>query len=186
MSRDVVLELLHELAARLRARGVSAGIRLVGGAALAIAYYDRRATFDIDAEFSPAEPVLRVVAELAAERNLPPDWLNNNARAYIPFVGADEWVEVFSDGAVTVSVARAHMLLAMKLAANRGRRDNDDIAALLDICGITSVDQAQEVYEAYHAQGVVPDTAVARIEAHLAARLLPGEDSNPHLRDQNP
>jgi methylmalonyl-CoA mutase cobalamin-binding subunit len=80
MSRDVVLELLHELAERLRTRGICAGIHLVGGAALAIAYYDRRATFDIDAVFSPTKPVLDVVAELAAERNLPADWLNNNAK----------------------------------------------------------------------------------------------------------
>lgn len=170
MSREAVLELLHELAARLHARDVSAGIRLVGGAALAIAYYDRRATFDIDAVFSPVEPVLEVVAELAAERNLPTDWLNSKAMGYIPFVGPEAWVEVFSDGAVTVSVARAEVLLAMKLAANRGRRDSDDIAALLDICEITSVDQAQELYETYHSQAVLSNTAVARIEAHLAAR----------------
>jgi hypothetical protein len=73
MSREVVLELLYELAARLRTRGISAGIRLVRGVALAIAYYDRRATFDTDAVFSPTEPVLDVVAELAVARNLPAD-----------------------------------------------------------------------------------------------------------------
>jgi Nucleotidyltransferase of unknown function (DUF6036) len=170
MSREVVLELLHELAARLHTRGISAGIHLVGGAALAIAYYDRRATFVIDAVFSPRKQVLDVVAELAAERNLPPDWLNNNAKGYVPFVGPEAWVEVFSEGEVTVSVGRPEMLLAMKLAANRGRRDGDDIAALLDICEITSVDQAQEVYETYQAQGVLSAAATARIEAHLAHR----------------
>lgn len=63
------------------------------------------------------------------------------------------------------------MLLAMKLRANRGRRDSDDIAALLDICDIASVDQAQELYETYHSQAVLSAAAVARIEAHLAARL---------------
>jgi hypothetical protein len=170
MSREVVLELLHELAARLRTRGISAGIRLVGGAALAIAYYDRRATFDIDAVFSPTQPVLDVVAELAAERNLPADWLNNKATGYVPFVGSEAWVEVFSDGEVSVSVGRPEMLLAMKLAANRGRRDSDDIAALLDICKVSSVDQAQQVYETYHAQGVLSSAATARIQAHLATR----------------
>lgn len=120
-SRDDISELLHELASRLHRRGVTAGIRLVGGAALAIAYYDRRATADIDAAFSPSGPVLDVVAEIAAERNLPADWLNDSALGYIPFVGLDDWVEVFRDGGVVVSVGRAEMLLAMKLAANRGR-----------------------------------------------------------------
>lgn len=169
-SRDDILELLREVASRLRERGVSAGIRLVGGAALAVAYYDRRATADIDAALSPAEPILEVVAEIAAERNLPTDWLNDKAMGYIPFVGMDEWVEVFRDGDVSVSVGRAEMLLAMKLAANRGRRDSDDIAVLLDICEIASVEQAQELYETYHSQAVLPAAAAARVEAHLVAR----------------
>lgn len=170
LSRDDITELLRELAARLRARGVSGGIRLVGGAALAIAYYDRRATSDIDAAFSPAQPVLEVVAEIAAERNLPSDWLNDRALGYIPFVNLHDWVEVFHDGDVSVSVGSAAMLLAMKLAANRGARDSDDIGALLDVCDIRSVEQAQELYETYHSQAVLSAAAVERIEAHLAAR----------------
>lgn len=170
LSRDDITALLHELASRLHDRGVSAGIRLVGGAALAIAYYDRRTTSDIDAVLTPVDPVLEVVAEIAAEQNLPADWLNNKALGYVPFVGLHDWVEVFRDGDVSVSVARAELLLAMKLAADRGRRDADDITALLDICGITSVDQAQDLYETYHSQAVLSAGAVARIEAHLAAR----------------
>jgi hypothetical protein len=170
LSRADIVELLHELAGRLHARRVSAGIRLVGGAAIAIAYYNRRTTSDIDAVFFPAAPVLELVAEIAAERNLPPDWLNDNAKAYVPFVGLDQWIEVFRDGDATVSVARAEMLLAMKLAANRGRRDSDDISVLLDICGIRSVEQAQRLYETYDAQAVLSQTAIARIEAHFADR----------------
>ncbi len=70
---------------------------------------------------------------------------------------------------MTVSTAPAKMLLAMKLKANRGRRDADDIDRLLAICHVKSVDQAQQVYERYYAQETLSASAVARIDAYLAS-----------------
>ena len=64
-------------------------------------------------------------------------------------------------------VASAPMLLAMKLAANRGLRDSGDIQGLLRTCGVTSVEQAQAIYETYHAQGVLSSSAQARVRALL-------------------
>ena len=169
LSPEDIEELLHELAVRLSARGVKAAIRLVGGAALATRGYRQTMTFDVDAVFHPVGPVLEAAAEIAAERNLPPNWLNNDAMAYVPFIDPNEWVELFHDGDVTVSTAPAKMLLAMKLKANRGRRDADDIKRPLAICHISSVEQAQQVYERYHAQQDLSAAAVARIERYLAA-----------------
>ena len=59
------------------------------------------------------------------------------------------------------------MLLAMKLFANRGIRD---VEYLLGVCQITSLAQAQEIYERYHAQDVITDSAALRIQAWLDAR----------------
>lgn len=53
MSPEDIEELLRELASRLSARGVTATIRLVGGAALAARSYRTSATFDVDAVFHP-------------------------------------------------------------------------------------------------------------------------------------
>jgi hypothetical protein len=169
LSPEDIHGLLHELATRLNARGVKAAIRLVGGAALATRGYRQTMTFDVDAVFHPEGPVLEAAAQMAAERNLPPDWLNNDAMAYVPFINPNEWVELFHDGDVTVSTAPAKMLLAMKLKSNRGRRDADDIGRLLAICRINSVEQAQQVYESYHTQEELSAAAVARIEAYLTA-----------------
>ena len=58
----------------------------------------------------------------------------------------------------------------MKLYANRSTRDAVDIIFLLDACNITSVEHAQEIYERYHAQDVIKDSAVIRIEHWLASR----------------
>ena len=73
MSPDDIDELLHELARRLNERGQPATIRLVGGAALVARDYRTTTTFDIDAVFQPEDAVLDVAAEIAAERNLPPN-----------------------------------------------------------------------------------------------------------------
>ncbi len=49
--------------------------------------------------------------------------------------------------------------IAMKLAANRGLRDSGDTEGLLRTCGVSSVEQAQAIYETYHAQGVLSPRA---------------------------
>ena len=160
-------ELLHELARRLSDRGTAATIRVVGGAALAVRSYRTTTTFDVDAVFDSEEQVLAVAAELAGERNLPADWLNSDAKAYIPFVGPQAWVQLFRDGNVQVFTASAKVLLAMKLKANRGRRDADDIRTLLSFCRVRTVEQAQQIYETFHPQEVLSPAVTARIRAYL-------------------
>lgn len=167
MTPKEVRDLLEELAKRLDNAGVAAGIRVVGGAALSILDQDRRSTSDVDAVIVPAGAATDIVAELAKERGLPDNWLNDAALAYIPPVGPDDWVEVFRRGEVTVAIGSVQMLLAMKLLANRGVRDSDDIEFLLAACNVTSLDDAQAIYETYHAQDVLSVGAVARVQHWL-------------------
>lgn len=171
LTSEQVRELLEELAIRLDDAGITAGIRVVGGAALAILDRDRRSTSDIDAVIVPAGAAATIVAALAKERGLPNDWLNDAALAYIPPVGLEDWIEVFTRGNVSVFIGSVQMLLAMKLLANRGVRDRDDIAFLLESCGVESVEDAQEIYEMYHAQDVMSPSAEARVQQWLAQRL---------------
>ena len=173
LTPDDVDELLHELARRLSDRGTAATIRVVGGAALAVRNYRTTTTFDVDAVFDPKEQVLAVAAELAGERNLPPDWLNSDAGAYIPFVGPQAWVQLFRDGDVRVYTASAKLLLGMKLKANRGRRDADDIKTLLAVCRVRTVEQAQRIYEHYHPQEVLSPAVTARIQTYLKLKTDP-------------
>jgi hypothetical protein len=167
MSPKEVRELLEELATRLNAAGITAGIRVVGGAALSILDEDRWSTSDIDAVIVPAGVAAEIVTDLANEHGLPSNWLNDAALAYIPPVGPDDWVEVIRRGGVRVSIGSVHMLLAMKLLANRGVRDSDDIEFLLSACDVKSIDDAQEIYERYHAQDVISPSAAARIQHWL-------------------
>lgn len=170
MTPDEVRELLEELATRIDDAGITAGIRVVGGAALSILDRDRRSTSDVDAVIVPAGAAADIVATMATERGLPEDWLNDAALAYIPPVGADDWIEVMRRGSVSVSIGSVRMLLAMKLFANRGIRDSDDINFLLEACHVRSLADAQEIYETYHAQDVLSTGAIARVEHWIAGR----------------
>jgi len=163
-----VEELLRELTNRLHAAEVRGGIRVVGGAAIALLNSDRRATQDIDALFLPDTPIRDIAAQMSRERGLPSDWINDAAKAYVPLVGLEDWHEVFRAGQMVVYVGSVQMLLAMKLYANRGRRDTPDIEFLLEQCQVASLEDAQEIYERYHAQDVISDSATARIHHWLA------------------
>lgn len=99
---------------------------------------------------------------------MPSDWINDAAKAYVPLVGLEDWHEVFRAGQMVVYVGSVQMLLAMKLYANRGRRDTPDIEFLLEQCQVASLEDAQEIYERYHAQDVISDSATARIHHWLA------------------
>lgn len=160
--------LLRDFARRIAVDGSTSGIRVVGGAAIALLNPSRRVTQDIDVAIVAGGDWSRHAADMAAERGLPADWINDAVAARIPFVGLDEWRELFREGSVTVSVASPRMLLAMKLLANRGRRDTDDIHFLLESCHVTSVDEAAEIFETYHPQDVLSASAEARVRAWLS------------------
>ena len=168
MSSVQVQSLLEDLARRLDLAGISAGVRVVGGAALAVLDVDRRATADVDAVVVPAGAASAVIQEMADEYDLPVNWLNDAALAYIPPVGSEDWIEIYRSGQVSISIGSTPMLLAMKLFANRGIRDSDDIEFLLAACDVNCVHDAQEIYERYHAQDVLTDSAIARINHWLA------------------
>lgn len=176
MDREIASEevrlLLKEFARRLARLNRHIGVRVVGGAAVSLHGFDRRPTYDVDAVVLPWEAAEAVISEMAVEFGLQATWLNDSAKFATPAVGLEDWCEVLRIDDVTVSIASLELLLAMKLYANRASRDWDDIHFLLDACDIRSVEQAQEIYERYHAQDVIADTAVVRLQAWLAAQGL--------------
>lgn len=82
-----VRALLDELADRLVAREIEGTVYIVGGAALALAYYElgeRRLTGDIDAAYAPAKVIDELVAEIAQDEGISRNWLNNKASQFFP------------------------------------------------------------------------------------------------------
>ena len=163
----LIRRLLEELASRAQEAGISARVLVVGGAAISFHDAHRRLTADVDAFILPDKALDDIADAMARAHDLPSDWINAGALAFLPPVGLEDWHVVIEQGPVAISIASPKLLLAMKLDANRGTRDSTDIEVLLTLCDITSVEEAQEIYERYHAQGVLTPSAEARVRAWL-------------------
>ena len=151
LDRDDLIRGINAVIVKLRAAGEPAGIRIVGGAALALRYFDRRTTSDVDAHLHPEGPILLAALEVAHEEGWPENWLNSNATMFMPLYSAGlDWEVLYSDANITVSVASSHALLAMKINASRPGRDVQDIANLLAICNIRDIDRVEELMDKYY------------------------------------
>jgi hypothetical protein len=168
---DALQSALDELCERLAEANVSAGICIVGGAAIALTVSpDRIATHDIDVVVYPqaaTQAVLDVVTDMASKRGWPSDWLSDAVRGFFPFAGAPEWVTLRTVGHVEIRIAPADLLLAMKLHAARGVRDNADVHALLDATGAISVEDAESLYGRYYPGEDLKPRARAVLVAHF-------------------
>jgi hypothetical protein len=167
MDRDEIEGALRELAEELDERGIVARIYAVGGAAMVLAYESRFSTDDVDGSAYPTEEVLAVAADVAERRGLRPNWLDDSVKVYFPVASEPEWRPVIKVGSVEVVVADERTMLAMKMRASRGRRDEADIQFLLAKCRITSIDDALALYEEYFPEDNLPPQAIPMIRHAL-------------------
>lgn len=72
MDRDEIVGALTALGSVLADAGLTADVYVVGGAAIALAYDERRATRDVDAVFVPKNEVYRAARRVAEDLGLPP------------------------------------------------------------------------------------------------------------------
>lgn len=179
LTRDDLIDGLRELVTELTAAGQPSGIRIVGGAALSLRYFERRTTVDIDARIYPAEPTIAIAERIAVRRDWPSDWLNTKAAGFIPIARDAEWEPLYDDGTVSVWVASASTLLAMKLRASRAGRDTDDIADLMAICGVDTVEAADALFESYYPGEVLEPKAYRVLDAILARGMPPTPQAPP-------
>jgi hypothetical protein len=149
ISGDEMEAALGALGAKLKAEGIRAKLSLVGGAVMVLSYHSRTATGDIDAVAKPAEAVFAAARDVGIERGLPPEWLNDHAKVYLPIAVEPTWRPIRTYGNLEVFAADPRMMLAMKLRALRGRRDQDDIRVLLEATGATSPADAVAIYEEF-------------------------------------
>jgi hypothetical protein len=123
-----IVDLLSDLDKRLKARGTSASVFVVGGAAIAVTSKDDpRRTEDIDA-ITRDDAVLEEARVMASERKLPEDWLNTQASSWMPPLPASALQRAGGSG-LHITYATDEFLLATKLVAQR-RKDASDIVAL--------------------------------------------------------
>ena len=145
-TKEQIIALLTELGRRLDQRGIEAELYIVGGAAMLLGYDRSAVTLDIDARISPVGTIDLVVTQMAAERgDLPPNWLNAQVTPLLPRVADSRSWEMFSVPGLSVQVASAEHLLAMKVRAGRGLRDLQDVGVLCEILRLTRVQQVWDI-----------------------------------------
>ncbi len=143
-TRARILAALQALGDELLREGVNGQIFIVGGAAIALAYSTRRVTKDIDGVFEPKAAIYSAAEKVAADLELPEDWLNDAVKGFMP--GADEHPRPLPEiRGIEITTASPRYLLAMKLMAMRFGEDDEDIELLLGECEIRSVDDALEL-----------------------------------------
>ena len=174
LNRDDIVTGIRELIAELCGAGEVAGIKLVGGAALALRYFDRGTTQDLDSlHVHPGSDaaVAAAAARVAIRHDWDPAWLNfavTKADA-LPALGrAVEWESIYDQNGIVIEVASKESLLAMKLRANRPGRDTRDIRFLLAMCDIRSLDAAENFYEEFYPGDGLDSRAITIVEAILA------------------
>ncbi len=171
-TRAEMIDGLRDLVGRLRGLGQPSRIQIVGGAAIALTLNEHRsATADIDGPVSPPDVVLGIAAAIAIERNWRGDWLNDAAAQFVPtgYGRPAGWVTIYDAEGVTVQVADAETLLAMKVyaAQKRGRREFEDLETLIPAIGLTTVDDVEALYESFYPGDELTARTAAIIQAVL-------------------
>lgn len=149
MDATEMVQALEALATELAGRRITAKLYLVGGAVMVLAFHARSATNDIDADVYPPEKVLEAADVVAGQLGLPRGWLNNDAKIFLPLTNTIRWAPVFHLDSLEVVAADEPTMLAMKLRASRGRRDEGDIEFLVRRLGLITEDQIVELYDQY-------------------------------------
>lgn len=154
LDRETIAEALGRLSRRLEARGERAELFIVGGAVMCLVHKARPSTKDVDGWFSKPEVVRAAAREVASEMQLPENWLNDAAKAFIPAnAGYETWQEL---PALTVSTADARTLLAMKCAAARTVEDTEDIRFLARVLGLCAAGEVLKVVLEYFPEERLP------------------------------
>jgi hypothetical protein len=151
LDRAHIESLITELGERCAARGFTVEMFLVGGAAMALAYSRLRTTRDLDAIFEPKTLVYEEARRLAADRGLPPDWLNDAVKGLLPDRHDTGEQVTFSSNGISVAIASAEYLFAMKAASARQEADGEDLLTLAALLRITTETQATAMIERFYA-----------------------------------
>jgi len=146
MDRAEIVDALTALAGKLDQRGVSGEMYIVGGAAIALAFDERRATRDIDAIFEPKTVVYEAAAIVAEERGLPGGWLNDAVKGFLESDDL-EAAPVLDLPGLRCLTASPKTLLALKVLAHRVGEDEDDLRLLAAELGLERADEVLAVAE---------------------------------------
>lgn len=173
MSRSRLTKALRRLSELATAEGLVLELALYGGAVFTLVYGSREATRDVDGIIKPAEAGARLVAAVAQEQKLHPEWLNQEVRQFLSPTGQllKFPTDDFAPG-LQVTIPTAAYLLALKLNACRQPLpgypgDEADIRFLLSRIKPASVTAVEELHDRFFPGEGLQPRAIELIEEYL-------------------
>ena len=148
MLKEEINTYLYALNDELREKEAKGEICLYGGTVMCLVYDARPSTKDVDAIFQPSILIREAAQKIAQKYQLAEDWLNDGVKGFV----VQHPREIFLDlSHLTIYVAEAEYLLAMKLLASRvDGMDNHDIRFLITELEISSADEVFAIIENYY------------------------------------
>jgi len=175
LSKARLTAALRRLSELATAEGVVLDVALYGGAVFTLVYGSRESTRDVDAIITPADIGARLLAVVAEEQGLVPDWLNHQVRQFLSPAGQLRKfpTDDFAPG-LRILIPTAAYLLALKLNASRRplpgyAGDEADIRFLLGRIKPDTIEAVEELHDRFFKGEGLHDRAIELIKEYLEA-----------------
>lgn len=172
LTHENIVELLQDISKRLEEKEVRGEILVLGGSAFVLAFKSRVATRDVDAIFEPKDRIYEAARNIAAERSLPEDWLNDAVKGFASSQGESE---LYLDlPALRVFLPAPAYMFAMKALSMRispESRDVEDLRFLLKLLNLRDVGQAIALISKYYPEDRIPPKTSLALEELLQQAL---------------
>jgi len=101
LTKADIVRLFELLDAELSRQGIEGEVYLVGGAVMRLALNARGATNEVDAFFKPTKAIREASARIAAQADVPDNWLNDAVKGYLSPRGEfAEYIELTTPSSV--------------------------------------------------------------------------------------
>lgn len=156
MKQEQILAAFRALNDELARLGIKGEVGVVGGAAMVLAFNARESTRDVDAVFEPASRLRAAAGRVAEALELPPDWLNDAAKGYMPADTQPRSILLDLPNLAVWTPPPAYLLAMKAIAARLDTQDAQDLRLLIRHLRLSRPDEVLEVVEKYYPRNQIP------------------------------
>jgi hypothetical protein len=155
LTRAQIVRALTRLGELCTGAAIKAEIAIYGGTVMMIAYNCRQATKDVDAIFHPVGAMEPLIRQVAAELELPTDWMNSGVKTFVGQREARVGFRQLQIPGLVITRPSPEYLLAMKCLAARlptpfRGGDREDIVFLLRKLRLRSIAEVDAIIGEYY------------------------------------